>query len=142
MEDPFIGFNEIKAEWVGTKSWTYRIIFEKPEIPTAARIVLAFDGLDTFAHVRLNGSEILETDNMFLPHRVDITRSLSSEECQILEIEFDPALSKAQAIKARHPEHKFVGFNGDVARMAVRKSQYHFGWDCENLDNYAQDFNG
>ena len=89
--------------------------------------VLAFDGLDTFAHVRLNGRKILEADNMFLPYRVDITHSLTSADEQHLEIEFDSALLKAREIRAQHPEHKFIGFNGDPARMGVRKAQYHWG---------------
>ncbi|KAK5102191.1 hypothetical protein LTR70_004493 [Exophiala xenobiotica] len=129
LEDPFIGFNEIKAEWVGTKSWTYRTTFETPSIPSGANVVLAFDGLDTFAHVRLNGKTILRSDNMFLPYRVDVSHSLGSNKTQILEVEFDSALLKAREIRAQHPEHKFVGFNGDPARMGVRKAQYHWSWD-------------
>lgn len=129
LKDPFIGFNEIKAEWVGTKSWVYRKSFKKPAIPAGAIAALVFEGLDTFAHVKLNGKTILTTDNMFLPYRVDVTYALSSESEQHLEIEFDSALLKARDIRTQHPEHKFVGFNGDPARMAVRKAQYHWGWD-------------
>lgn len=88
---------------------------------------LVFEGLDTFAHVRLNGKTILETDNMFLPYRVDITNSLSSEKDQFLEIEFDSALLRAREIRSQHPEHKFLGFNGDPSRMGVRKCQCHWG---------------
>lgn len=131
MEDPFVGFNEIKAEWVGTKSWTYRTTFERPEQHRGCRVVLAFDGLDTFAHVKLNGKTILEADNMFLPYRVDITKLMKDKEMQDLEIEFESGLLKAQEIKGQHTEHTYVGFNGDVARMAARKCQCHYGWDCE-----------
>ena len=127
LEDPFIGFNEIKAEWVGTRSWTYRTIFHRPNIPSGASAALVFDGLDTFAQVKLNGKTILEADNMFLPYRVDILQALSTNETQELEINFDPALHKAREIKAQHPEHRFAGFNGDPARMGVRKAQYHWG---------------
>lgn len=77
--------------------------------------------------MRLNGYKILQADNMFLPYRVDITHSLSNDAEQQLEIEFDSALLKAREIRAQHPEHKFVGFNGDPARLAVRKAQYHWG---------------
>lgn len=91
--------------------------------------VLAFDGLDTFAHVRLNDKTILQSDNMFLPHRVDVTHVLNRSESNTLEVEIEPALLKAREIKAQHPEHKFVCFNGDSSRLAVRKAQYHWGWD-------------
>ncbi|EXJ83022.1 hypothetical protein A1O3_06839 [Capronia epimyces CBS 606.96] len=129
LQDPFIGFNEIKAEWVGLKSWIYRTKIANPPAPDGARVVLAFDGLDTFAHVRLDGLTILKSDNMFLPYRVDVTGAIKSGTDHDLEIEFDSAFLKAREIKNQYPEHKFVCFNGDPARLAVRKAQYHWGWD-------------
>lgn len=96
---------------------------------TGSKVILCFEGLDTFANVQLNGETILETDNMFLPYRVDISHSMSSNTTQTLEVHFDSALLKAREICAKHPEHKFVSFNGEPARLAVRKAQYHWGWD-------------
>ena len=92
-------------------------------------MVLAFDGLDTFAHVKLDGKTILQSDNMFLPHRIDVTEAVQSKADHDLEIEFDSAFLKAREIKDQHPDHKFICFNGDSARLAVRKAQYHWGWD-------------
>lgn len=133
LENPYIGFNELKARWVNEKSWIYRLAFPQPkEIPTGARVALVFDGLDTLASVILNGQTILKSDNMFLGYRVDITDALqisSAENENILEIEFDCAQSRAREIRAKYPDHKWVGFNGDMARLAVRKAQYHWGWD-------------
>jgi beta-mannosidase len=111
------------------KSWTYRLKLARPSIPEGSKAVLAFDGLDTFAHVKLNGKTILQSDNMFLPHRVDITEAVQSNSHHDLEIEFDSAFLRAREIKDRHPEHKFICFNGDPGRLAVRKAQYHWGWD-------------
>lgn len=105
---------------------------QQPEIPTGTKVALVFDGLDTFASVTLDGQTILKSDNMFLGHRVDITEALqkSPEGGQhVLEIEFDCAQSKAREIRGKYPDHKWVGFNGDLARLAVRKAQYHWGWD-------------
>lgn len=90
--------------------------------------MLAFDGLDTYATVKLNGKTILESDNMFIMHRVDVTKHLQSEN-NVLEIDFKSALIESRKVKDAHPEHKWVGFNGDMARLAVRKAQYHYGWD-------------
>jgi len=89
------------------------------------RHILAFDGLDTFATVKLDGETILESDNMFIYHRVDVTEKLKTGTGSVLEIDFKPALAEAQKVKDAHPEHKWVGFNGDMARLAVRKAQYH-----------------
>jgi beta-mannosidase len=130
IADPFLGFNELQAEWVADKSWTYKV--ELPEVQEAKDgvvHVLAFDGLDTFAKAKLNGETILESDNMFIPHRIDITKKLKAGSTNVLEIDFASARLEAIKIKEQHPEHKWVGFNGDMARLAVRKAQYHWGWD-------------
>lgn len=118
------------VEWVGEKSWSYRV--DLPPIPSTVRedgstVALVFEGLDTFAHVRLNGETLLQTENMFLSHRVDITHRLKDHNQ--FEIAFEPALLKARQIREQHPEHKWVGFNADLSRLAVRKAQYHWGWD-------------
>jgi beta-mannosidase len=85
--------------------------------------------LDTFATVKFNDDVILESDNMFIPHRVDITQRVKPGEKNILEIVFASARLEAIKIREQHPEHKWVGFNGDMSRLAVRKAQYHWGWD-------------
>ena len=100
-----------------------------PEIASLAEgtvTVLAFDGLDTFATVKLNGETILVSDNMFIPHRVDVTKEWKSGSGNVLEIDFASARLRAIEIKEAHPEHVWVGFNGDMARLAVRKAQYHW----------------
>ena len=112
---------------MGEKSWTYRATI--PTVSgsgTGKKAVLAFDGLDTFAHVKLNGKTVLQSDNMWIPHRVDVTSALKDGAENVLEIDFAPALFEARKIKDAHPEHKWVGFNGDMARLAVRKAQYHW----------------
>lgn len=93
------------------------------------RAVLAFDGLDTFATVRLDGSVILKSDNMFISHRVDVTEALKPRRQHDLEIDIESASIRASEIKNAHPKHKWVCWNGDSARLGVRKAQYHWGWD-------------
>jgi beta-mannosidase len=130
IPDPFLGFNELEAEWVADKAWTYKV--QLPDIKESKDgivHVLVFDGLDTFATVRLNGDTILESNNMFIPHRLDVTKKLNPGKKNELEIEFASARLEAIKIKEKHPDHKWVGFNGDMARLAVRKAQYHWGWD-------------
>lgn len=72
---------------------------------------------------------MLDSDNMFIMHRVDVTNKLSYDKSNELTIDFKSALRESQKIKAGHPEHKWLGFNGDMARLAARKAQYHYGWD-------------
>lgn len=132
IKDPFIGYNELDCQWVGEKSWIYRVALgtvRTPSNSTSRKHVLAFDGLDTYATVKLNDNIILRSDNMFIEHRVDVTSELSGDKDNYLEIEFISALLESQRIKAARPEHKWVGWNGDMARLAARKAQYHYGWD-------------
>ncbi|KAH0134433.1 putative beta-mannosidase, partial [Aureobasidium melanogenum] len=127
IPDPFLGFNELKCEWVADKSWTYRT--KLPDVgPTGEGQIheLVFDGLDTFVTVKVNGEVVLESDNMFIPHRIDVTRKLKDGSTNVLEIDFRSALAEGRKIKGAHPEHKWVGFNADMARLATRKAQYHW----------------
>ncbi|OAF62539.1 hypothetical protein VC83_01048 [Pseudogymnoascus destructans] len=41
------------------------------------KTVLVFEGLDTFATVRLNDTEILKSKNMFIPYHVDVTAMIA-----------------------------------------------------------------
>ena len=89
---------------------------------------LVFKGLDTFATVRLNGIEILKSNNMFLEHRVDVSRILEPEN--VLEIVFDSALLRGRQLIQQHQhEHRFIARQTEDGRIPVRKAQYNWGWD-------------
>jgi beta-mannosidase len=91
------------------------------------KAVLAFEGLDTFATVKLNGHTVLESDNMFTPERVEISPHLKADgEENTLSIHFASASKRGQQLVDKHPEHTWVCANGDVSRLAVRKAQYHW----------------
>ena len=128
IPDPFIGKNELVVQWIGEERWTYRTTFAGQKVPEGAKAVLAFDGLDTFATVMLNGTTVLESDNMFLPYRVDVTETLRQEGENELVITFDSAYLRGWKLVERYPEHKWGCWNGDNSRLAVRKAQYH--WVC------------
>lgn len=129
ISDPNIGKNELDCQWVGEKVWTYRTKFVTPKDlgGNGEKAVLAFDGLDTFATVVLNGKTILETDNMFILERVDVTKNLSKEGGDNeLVITFDSAYLRGCKLVEEYPDHVWGCWNGDNSRLAVRKSQYHW----------------
>ncbi|KAI1384087.1 glycoside hydrolase family 2 protein [Hypoxylon trugodes] len=129
IPDPYIGKNELDVQWIGEAVWVYRTSFASPTIGSSAKAVLAFDGLDTFATVVLNGKTILETENMFIPERVDVTAYLKAGGENELVITFDSAYLRGWKLVEKHPNHKWGCWNGDNSRLAVRKTQYHWGWD-------------
>ncbi|KAM5466256.1 putative beta-mannosidase [Microsporum audouinii] len=131
IQDPFTGATEKQVQWVGERAWIYRTAFVAPQLGDNEKAVLAFDGLDTYTSVHLNGKEILETDNMFIPERVDITSLLRgfNDQNNVLEITFDSAFIRGKEEQKKYPKHRWGCWNGDPSRLAVRKAQYHYGWD-------------
>lgn len=130
ISDPFMGKNENDVQWVGEVPWIYKTTFPSPSPSIAERgsfkAVIAFDGLDTYATVVLNGREILKTESMFIPERVDVTTFLKAEGENEMVITFESAYLKGCAIVEKYPDHKWGCWNGDNSRLAVRKAQYHW----------------
>ena len=134
IEDPFIGKNELDCQWVGEAVWSYKATFETPselENDVTSKVVLAFDGLDTYATVKLNGKWILSTESMFIHERIDVTSQLErgfkdEKTTNELEITFESAYLKGKHLVEKYPEHKWGCWNGDKSRLAVRKAQYHY----------------
>lgn len=133
IPDPNIGKNELDVQWVGERAWVYKTTFPSPKLADGGKAVLAFDGLDTFATVVLNGNTILKTDNMFIPERVDVTGVLSDEGDNDLVITFDIAYFRGWDVVDKHPDHKWGCWNGDESRLGVRKSQYHWVSCCNHI---------
>ena len=124
ISDPFIGRNENGCQWVGERAWVYRTHF--PSNLKTRKAVLVFDGLDTHATVKLNGTAILKTENMFIIERADVTELLGAEGQNILEIFFASTYFIGKQILQENPNHKWGCWNGDPSRLAVRKAQYHY----------------
>jgi len=130
IADPFVDFNELSVRWVAEETWTYRTCFSapadhgRPDVATT----LTFGGLDTYASVYLNGNLILESQNMFVKHRVDVTDTLKQDDNN-LEIVFESARQKGLRLVEEHKEHRFIVHQTEISRGPVRKAQYHWGWD-------------
>ncbi|OAA55499.1 Glycoside hydrolase, subgroup, catalytic core [Niveomyces insectorum RCEF 264] len=125
IPDPFKDANEAAVQWIGEEAWVYRTTFPKPT--TAGQSQLFFEGLDTFATVKLNGAEILKTDNMFIPYRVSVEGHLQSHNT--LDIRFDSAWRIGKQLEKDAEDKPLFCHNGDSSRLQVRKAQYHYGWD-------------
>lgn len=124
IPDPFYACNETAVRWVGERRWAWRLRFDGGEM--LANEQLLFDGLDTYCTVWLNGERLLDSDSMFVPQRVDV-RAWLRPGCNELLLCFEPALARARVEEGRHGQRPL--WNGDSARLHVRKAQYHFGWD-------------
>ncbi|KAH0606595.1 uncharacterized protein H6S33_003429 [Morchella sextelata] len=128
IADPFFAKQELDCQWVGEKDWIYRTTFRAQKPQKGERKVLVFEGLDTYAVVTVNGAEVLRTDNMFIEYRVDVGGALKDGE-NCLEILFKSAFLEGKKVQDAEKEHHWGCWNGDPSRLAVRKAQYHYGWD-------------
>ncbi|GMV04050.1 MAG: hypothetical protein AMXMBFR53_03310 [Gemmatimonadota bacterium] len=93
------------------------------------RVELVFEGLDTWAVVRLNGEVVLEADNQFRTWRVDV-RDRLREGQNTLTVRFAPQAARGAARAAAHAwpiPHQEPDARG--TRAFSRKAAFHFGWD-------------
>ncbi|QPG76551.1 hypothetical protein FOA43_003941 [Brettanomyces nanus] len=128
IPDPFINRNACDIQWVGDKDWEYKLQFTVPvEGIKKSNQVLVFEGLDTFATVKLNGAEILTADNMFVKYTVDVTDKVKLNKSNELSIYFKSASLEARRLEKIHGSG--YCFNGETARLQARKAQYGWGWD-------------
>ncbi len=135
--DPYLGANEAKVQWVGLADWQYR-----SELNVAAEtlahdhVELVFDGLDTFATVRINGQVVLTADNMFRTWRID-AKSVLHAGSNTIEVDLQSPLKRMKPLVAAMPyvlPGAYDSMFGDepVGRNSstyVRKAGYQYGWD-------------
>ncbi|PPR06573.1 hypothetical protein CVT24_001754 [Panaeolus cyanescens] len=120
IPDPFVGLHEWDVQWVGEAEWAFKTTFVASDGDIASpNVDLVFDGLDTFATVKL-------VHNQFIAHRVDVKKTIKSGSNE-LYIHFDSAFLRGRDVEKSH--EKLLLWNGDSSRLHVRKAQYNYGWD-------------
>ena len=127
MPDPFWRENELDAFERMKKDYVYQRTFTVTEAQLAhAHVELVCEGLDTLAHVSLNGREIAFADNMHITWVWDVKEQLHAGE-NTLEIRFDSPLlycaKKAEEAPGWESSDATPGFRH------LRKAHCMFGWD-------------
>ncbi|WP_328632105.1 glycoside hydrolase family 2 protein [Streptomyces sp. NBC_00356] len=120
IPDPFLGTNEHEIEWVGRRSWTYTRTLEADQGPYE-RTDLVFDGIDTAAHITLDGRPLARTRNMHRSYRFDVT-GRSGE----LRVDFASAYEEASAVRELTGDRPNVY---PAPSQYIRKMACSFGWD-------------
>lgn len=127
MPDPFWRENELDAFERMKKDYVYQRTFTVTEAQLAhAHVELVCEGLDTLAHVSLNGREIAFADNMHITGVWDVKEQLHTGE-NTLEIRFDSPIlycaKKAEEAPGWESSDATPGFRH------LRKAHCMFGWD-------------
>ncbi|MCW6026539.1 glycoside hydrolase family 2 protein [Stenotrophomonas sp. SRS1] len=137
IPDPYVGAPEAGLQWIGLSDWEYRARFDVDAATLArAHAELAFEGLDTFATVTLNGQPLLQADNSHRTWRARVDGQLRPRGNELRIVLRSPIRTLLPVVQAM--PHKIAGNYpspyGDEPKDAmvgnfVRKPGYHFGWD-------------
>jgi len=124
---PLAGENEAACAWVREREWWWRASFAGGALAADERLLLQFEGLDTYAGVWLDGVPLGESDNMFTPLRFDISRHLRAAGRHVLLLRFTPpALAAAGKSMRVWPIADPIA---ETKRNFHRKAQFGWGWD-------------
>ena len=120
---PYLGTVENQLLWISDHPWNYSLHFDvEKELFEKQVIELVFEGIDTYANVRLNGENLFFTDNQFRTWK-QFVGDLLKEKDNLLEVNFvrydSTQLALYEAHQPRLPEKYAVS----------RKAPYQHGWD-------------
>lgn len=131
INDPFFRNEESQLQWIEKHDWEYLKSFQVNEsMLKETELALVFAGLDTYCDVYLNDVLILQSNNMFVGHKVLCKSHLHLGENTLLVIFRSP-------INEVMPTFRKNGFtypaenDKSEERLSVftRKAPYHYGWD-------------
>src|SRR5580692_9882909 len=102
IPDPRRGTNEAGLQWIDGRDWEYSAEFRIEGALLDEEVVdLVADGLDTIAAVRLNGTLVARTENMFIGHRWDV-RPLLRRGRNAISVRFDSATRYIRTHRTGH----------------------------------------
>lgn len=108
--------------------WTYEKVFDAPACPDGHTLHLVFEGIDTISEVYLNGERILDTENMHIAYRVDVTERLKPNG-NVLRV-----IIRSCELWAR--EHLHDDLSATIRESSyfdscayLRKARHSWGWD-------------
>ncbi|KAI8625034.1 glycoside hydrolase family 2 protein [Xylariaceae sp. FL1651] len=136
IDDPLYGFNDVNQDWVQKSNWTWKSgPIAGLDRTNGSQTWLVFEGLDTFAEIKMCNTTIANVANQFRQFTFDVTAILT--KCcgdATLSLNFGSASIIGSELAKTGPDYiKYangafnpVAFQG---KEYVRKEQNDFGWD-------------
>jgi beta-mannosidase len=120
---PYLGTVENDLLWISDHPWDYSLRFDvDKDMLENYCVELVFEGLDTYAEVKLNGEKLFFADNQFRTWKKWVNDYLKEKD-NLLEVFFIPYDSTQRALYEQHhpqlPEKYAIS----------RKAPYQHGWD-------------
>jgi len=113
-----------EEQWIEEVDWVYYKQFYVDETLRKKRVVIEFEGLDTFCDIYLNGMKIGFGENMHLGLTIDVTDRLLYGKRNTLVIRF---YSPVNFVKDKDTTDLFSTTTLD--RILARKAQMNYSWD-------------
>ena len=125
LPEPEKGLNARAFRRYEGYQWLYTRTFDYVPDPSEPKAFLVFDGIDTLADVFLNGEKIGEADNMFVPHRYEVTGKLKAGG-NVVQV-----LLRSVLLDSRRRTLGELGYTmtGGAEGESYRKAGYMGGWD-------------
>lgn len=125
IDDPYYRDNEDRTVELLNHSYEFSKTFELNDLTND--LYLCCDGLDTLAHIYINGTLVASVKNMHRVYRFKINSCVTIGANTIL-IKFDPI---DPYIKEKDKTSKLIGGNTDALKGFghIRKAHYMLGWD-------------
>ncbi|MBQ7246925.1 MAG: hypothetical protein IJS22_02405 [Lachnospiraceae bacterium] len=123
IPDPYVGMNMPMLEKYEYYHLVYEKIFALDHEPTGYERLI-FEGVDTFADVRINGTCIGSCDNMLVSHEFPAASLKKGEN--LLSVHIYPTVLRAREFGCTALSYA-LKYNYDS--LNVRKSPSMFGWD-------------
>ncbi|KAI0010761.1 glycoside hydrolase family 2 protein [Xylariaceae sp. FL0662B] len=133
--DPYYGLNDFDLRWIALSSWNYTTQLSGLTTEENASTFLLFNGLDTFADIRLCSQSVASTNNQFRQYFFNVTDILSGcgSSSPELRVEFGSAPKIAEEIANQPGQETWPwqveGLFEFTHRQFIRKEQSDFGWD-------------
>ena len=125
-KDLYFADNILKVREYELHEWWYRRQFDAPPELGDRRTELLFEGVDCLATYWLNDEEIGRSENMFVPHRFDVTGRLRTDAPNVLTVRIASPILAAKD-KEYPPALHAQPCNWDA--LWIRKAPHMYGWD-------------
>ena len=131
IPDPYAGRNELELQWIGREDWRIETSVELTAADLASeRICLEAEVIDTVAEVRVNGSLLAASENMFRRLRAEAKPLLKVGSNRISVTIRSPEKAAAEAAsRLPYPVPASEYPVTSPHRNLLRKAQCMAGWD-------------
>jgi len=133
LKDPHYRLQENDVQWIENEDWIYKTLFTiSSNYLNNDVIELIFKGLDTYSDVYLNDTLILQSDNMFIGHNINIKEYLKEGDNELKIYFHSPVkkgMEKLQRLDYLIPASNEQAQENQRTSIFTRKAPFHYGWD-------------